>query len=209
MTYDDRLARYLDGEDDRDVPAEHVAVRAQLAAESTWLEPPADLQEAIVADIVAQHRPSARRSSSRWSLQRWVAAGAVAATIVLAAVVVLLPADADRLQMQLQGTELARGASAIATIQSTSSGEDITIAATGLPPAPEGFYYQGWVRDGDNAITIGTFHLRGGDDEVTLWSGVDIEDFPVITVTLEPDDGDPASSGNVVLRGELTPTPAP
>jgi hypothetical protein len=45
--------------------------------------------------------------------------------------------------------------------------------------------------------------MRGGD-EVTLWAGVDIEDFPVMTVTLEPNDGDPASSGDVVLRGELS-----
>jgi hypothetical protein len=46
---------------------------------------------------------------------------------------------------------------------------------------------------------------RGG--EVKLWAGVDIADFPVLTVTLEPDDGDPASSGQVVLRGEIGETP--
>jgi len=207
VSYDERFARYLEAGDDPHAPAEFTAVREHLASESTWLEPPAELQEAIVADIVAQHRPAtARRPSSRWSLQRWIAAGAVAAAIVLAAVVVLSP-DAERLEMQLQGTELAQGASAIATIVSTPSGEDITLDVTGLPAPPEGSYYQGWVRDGDNAITIGTFHMRGGDDEVTLWSGVDIEDFPVLTVTLEPDDGDPASSGNVVLRGELDQNP--
>jgi predicted secreted protein len=206
VSYDERFARYLDTGTDPDAPAEFRALREQLGAESTWLEPPVELQEAIVTDIVAQHGPATqRRAPSRWSLQRWVAAAAVAAAIALGAVVVLSPSDAQRFEMQLQGTELAQGGSAIATIQSTSSGEDITLDVRGLPPAPEGFYYQGWVRDGDNAITIGTFHLRGGDDEVTLWAGVDIEDFPVITVTIEPDDGDPASSGNVVLRGELTP----
>lgn len=205
MSNDERFARYLESGEDPYAPAEFLAIRERLAAESTWIEPPADLQETIVADIAAQAGPAgARRRPSRWSLQRLLPAAAAAAALVFAAIVVLSPGDPEQLEMQLRGTDLARGATAIATIQSTPSGEDITLDVTGLPTPPEGFYYQGWVRDGDNAVTIGTFHMRGGDDEVTLWAGVDIEDFPVMTVTLEPDDGDPASSGDVVLRGELS-----
>jgi hypothetical protein len=40
---------------------------------------------------------------------------------------------------------------------------------------------------------------------VTLWAGVSPEDFPTFTVTEERADGDQASSGRVVLTGELEP----
>jgi hypothetical protein len=211
---EDRLARYLDGELDPDPPAEFVALRQQLASESVWLDPPADLQEAIVADISGQqdaaavpHRTSRHRTARRWTAQPWAAAAAVAAAVAVIAVIVFPRAETR--QFRMEGTDLAATATAIATIRSTPSGEDITLDITGLEPPPAGYFYQGWVRQGgepeDNAVTIGTFHMRGGDDEVTLWAGVDIDDFPVLTVTLEPDDGDPASSGDVVLRGRLEP----
>jgi hypothetical protein len=47
-------------------------------------------------------------------------------------------------------------------------------------------------------VTIGTFHMRG-PGTVELWSAVSLADYPVITVTREPEDGNPASSGQVVL----------
>lgn len=218
---DDRLAHYLDGGFDPDPPAEFLTVQQQLAEESIWLEPPAELQEAIVAEItsqrpvrepvtrIPQHRTARRRTWQPWAAGAGIAA--VAAAIAAVAVIAFPRGDIDRLRMQ--GTELATAASAIATIRSTDSGEEITLDVRELGPAPEGHYYQAWLRTGpdpaDNAVTIGTFHLQGGDDTVTLWSAVPIEDFPVITVTLEPDDGDPASSGDVVLRGRLDGQPAP
>ena len=52
-------------------------------------------------------------------------------------------------------------------------------------------------------VTIGTFHLRGGPGAVELWSAVSLADYPTITVTREPEDGDPASSGQVVLTSHL------
>jgi hypothetical protein len=48
-------------------------------------------------------------------------------------------------------------------------------------------------------VAIGTFHLRGGPGTVELWSAVSLADYPTITVTREPEDGNPASSGQVVL----------
>jgi hypothetical protein len=48
-------------------------------------------------------------------------------------------------------------------------------------------------------VTIGTFHQRGGPDTVDLWSAVSLADYPTITITREPEDGNPAPSGQVVL----------
>jgi hypothetical protein len=41
--------------------------------------------------------------------------------------------------------------------------------------------------------------MRGGPGTVELWSAVSLAGYPAITVTREPEDGNPASSGQVVL----------
>ena len=66
---------------------------------------------------------------------------------------------------------------------------------------PAGFYYQAWVKGDKGLVPIGTFHT--GEGEVTLWSGVPLSQYHTITVTLEEEGGDPASSGKRVLVGEL------
>jgi hypothetical protein len=52
-------------------------------------------------------------------------------------------------------------------------------------------------------VSAGTFHLRGGGDaEIELWAWVDIEDYPLFTVTLQP-EGLAPYSGQVVLMARL------
>jgi hypothetical protein len=68
----------------------------------------------------------------------------------------------------------AAGRANIAPMDSGSRSLDIS----GLPPAPAGSYYQGWLRNEDgDAVTIGTFHGREGTDDIILWSGVDVADY--------------------------------
>ncbi len=103
----------------------------------------------------------------------------------------------------LAGTDVEPAAEGQAEITSTPSGFEIQLDITGLPPAPEGAYYQGWLRNDSGAVTIGTFHGREGSDDIILWSGVDVADFPTLTVTLQQVGGGAESSGVVVLRGEI------
>ena len=75
---------------------------------------------------------------------------------------------------------------------------------SGAPPAPAGSYYQGWLRNKDgDAVTIGTFHGREGTNDIILWSGVDIADYPTLTVTIQQEGAGAESSGRVVLRGVI------
>jgi hypothetical protein len=88
----------------------------------------------------------------------------------------------------------------------------ITLDVSGLAPAPKGSFYQAWVKGPRGAVAVGTFHVRDGEsaeEPIELWSGVDLADYPTITVTLEPEDGDPASSGTVVLKGKVPTRPRP
>ncbi len=141
--------------------------------------------------------------------RRGLVLAAAAALVILAgvagAIVVTRGADDPAgTEVAIAGTELAPGASATAHVQETGSGLDITLDVSDLPPAEPGTYYQGWVRNAEGeAVTIGTFHMRGGDDEVDLWAGVDLEDYPTLTVTLQQEGAGPASSGQVVLAGEI------
>ena len=53
-------------------------------------------------------------------------------------------------------------------------------------------------------MAIGTF--SSSDGSIVLWSGVDPKEYRGITVTIEPDDDNPASSGRRVLAGTLRAT---
>ena len=94
------------------------------------------------------------------------------------------------------------GASGEATLTKTSSGWRIELDATGLPRRDGGFFYEAWLRNPAGVLVpIGTFNEGR---KVTLWAGVSPKDYPTLTVTREPADGDQASSGEKVLVGAAT-----
>jgi len=212
------------------------AVERLLGDLLVWDEPPPGLEDAVVAAIVAErevarpvagaHPPAeagAAAANDELAARRhrgargrsWVrpfAAGAAAAAVLVLVVAgaTALGGDDDQTGGQLvalAGTELAPDASADATVVDTPLGTVVELDVRGLDPAPEGTYYQAWLREpgaAGESVSVGTFHLRGGDGEVELWGGVSPEQYPVLTVTLQQEGAGPASSGEVVLRGEAT-----
>jgi Anti-sigma-K factor rskA, C-terminal len=150
----------------------------------------------------------ARRARLR-PTRRWVAAGAAAAVIAVVAGMIgagLADDDGGRpegTEFAISGTDLAPRASAVATVNILGAGVGIGLEVEGLPPAAPGTYYEAWMSGPDGKVSAGTFHMRGGDDGVYLWSGVDPDRYPTLSVTLEDEDGDPASSGRVVLDGPV------
>jgi hypothetical protein len=179
------------------------AIAKLLADESVWVEPPAGLEERVVRAVEADAAPVvdlAARRRARAAAPWLVAAAAAAAALVLG----LRPfggTDAD-LTAALAGTGRIPGAHGTATLVDTPSGFEIRLDLEGLPRAPRGSYYQAWVKGPRGLVTIGTFHTGG---EVTLWAGVDPRDYATLTVTLEPEDADAASSGDKVLAGPIVP----
>jgi hypothetical protein len=45
--------------------------------------------------------------------------------------------------------------------------------------------------------------MRGEQDGITLWWGVDPDGYDALTITRQPVDGGTPADGVVVLRGEL------
>ena len=190
--------------------AELDALSAMLGSASVWDEPDPAVEDFIVSQVAAEasvrpHTPPAPGRADRRHL-RVIAAAAALFLVVGVGIALLVPTDDDAgtTTVALGGTDLAPGATAEAELEDLRSGLRVVLDVSSLPPAEPGTYYQGWVRNDDGeSVTIGTFHMRGGDAEIELWAGVTSVDYPIITVTLQEEGAGPASSGMVVLRGRL------
>jgi hypothetical protein len=122
--------------------------------------------------------------------------------IVAGSVVATRGGTASDFEGELAATELSPGAHGSVEATRNPGGFRLRLDATGLPALPDGSVYQAWVKDRAGALVpIGTF--SSSEETITLWSGVSPEDFPLVTVTIEPLDGDLGSSGRIVLAGEL------
>jgi Anti-sigma-K factor rskA len=189
------------------IPPDDPRLARLLADEAVWAEPSPDLEAHIVraveqaaeaerhvVDLDGARRRLRLRTAAPWAL----AAAAAAAAVVLG--VRPWSGGTPAFTAVLAGTELAAGARGEAELTDTSSGFRIDLDLTGLSRTKPGYYYQAWLKGPRGLVTIGTFHTGG---KVILWSGVDPRRYPTLTVTLEPEDGDPASSGRKVLVGTV------
>ena len=179
------------------------AIRTVLADPAVWERPDPQLEDHIVAAIAAEHGsglPPETRSRRRFGR---VIFGVAAALIIAAGVAVGLTRHPDDTALtysaQLAGTPLAADASGQATLTRTTSGWRIELHGSGLPRRDGGDFYEAWLKNAAGVLVpIGTFNEPA---EVTLWAGVSPADFPTLTVTQQQGNGNPASSGRVVLRG--------
>lgn len=81
----------------------------------------------------------------------------------------------------------------------------IELVVWGLPELQKDEYYELWYAKEDGGrISCGTFRTQqGGQTTVNLTASANAVSYPEIEVTREPDDGDPGSSGEKVLIGDL------
>jgi hypothetical protein len=212
MNDEDRYADYLEGgtlDDTLDdaARAELDELRRLFASPSTWDDPPPELVDSVVAGIRAETPravPTAVRRRRTWMRPVLTAAAAAAAVLVVVLGAVLFTRDGDDGEsFALAATDVVPGASGSATVESTGSGLSISLNIEGLPPAEPGTFYQAWMRSDAGSVPIGTFHAREGDGPIELWSGVDVADYPTMTVTIQQEGAGTESSGIVVLRGEI------
>ena len=197
--------------DPPELPDEELdALASMLSSAAVWDDPAPGIEDSLVAEITGEiadrpHAPAAPGRSDRRALRLL---GAVAVLFLVSGVLIgiLVGSDDDdgSVVVALAGTELAPAATADAELEDLASGLRVVLDVSDLPPAEPGTYYQGWVRNEDGeAVTIGTFHMRGGDAEIELWAGVSSADYPILTVTIQEEGAGAASSGMVVLRGRL------
>ena len=200
MSNDDQIA-YLAGDDGASLtPAERAEMddlRAALAHPAVWIEPDAELEERVVAAI-ADDGPRRRSRTIRYAL-----VGGVAAVLLAVGLTIGVTTRHQDPPLQyaasLSGTQLAPDATGEVTLTKTAGGWKIQLDATNLPRRDNGAYYEAWLKsDAGVLVPVGTFNEPV---DVVLWSGVPPTSHPLFTVTRQLANGDPASTGQVVLAG--------
>ncbi len=200
MNIDDQNAGYLaDWEGHPSGQSEKLdATRAALREPKTWADPPFDVESNVIASIRTE---SVRTVDTSW--RAWIPrlAGVAAITLIAVALMAFWPTGTN---VDLIGTEIMPQASGVATLDATESGWAIEVSLTDMPPAEPGTYYEGWVwSDDGKGVSIGTFHLRGGNKPVTLWSGVDVNEYPSIWISVQTEGAGNEVSDQIVMRGRF------
>jgi anti-sigma-K factor RskA len=162
---------------------------------------------AIERQAAGAPRPRLLRPTRR-RYPRILAVAAVAAVGALAFVAGMRldrPAGSVELRTALVAPNGDRAASV--EVRKTGIGRVIRFDSDELPILPKGEYYELWfVGPGDtpaspNRISAGTFHPdEDGRSHVRFAAAVDPAKYPVLSVTAEPGDGNPAPTGTEVLR---------
>ena len=70
-------------------------------------------------------------------------------------------------------------------------------------PARGGAFREVWLLNADTGNLISLGVLNGTESTFELPDGLDLRDYPVVDVSREPLDGDPAHSADSIARGEL------
>ena len=172
-------------------------------------EPPVDLWASIETDAYADVAPAATVTALDSKRRRRAVPMflAVAAALLLAVVVgVQLNGDDEAdvvasVELVNDGLQVPNPDSANAELVSVEGGYALEGSVPDLP-ATEG-YYELWVIDTE---VEGMYSLGevSGSGRFDLPAGVDPADFPVVDVSVEADDGDPAHGGQSIWRGVLT-----
>ncbi len=178
------------------------AARQILTSPAAWGAPPDAVAEEVLGEIRARTNPF-QETRRRISPIRLLAA-AMTMGVILLVTVFGLGSLRDDSRVDLAGTDLQPSATGTAWLESTDAGWSILIDLDGLPPAEDGYYYEGWVwSDDGDGVSIGTFHLRNGSERLNLWSGVDVVSYPSIWISLQAEGGGPGVSEEIVMRGRL------
>ncbi len=177
---------------------------AEPAPETTRLEPPPipEPEPATVVDFDAarsRRAPRARRRN-----RRRLALGGVAAA--LAAVIGLSIIDTDdavtTFVAEATNAELTEPYDGTAT--ATISGEsDQTLDLDFSAPLPDGEPIEVWLIKPDLSDMVSLGLLDDATSEFSVPSDIDVREFSIVDLSIEPNDGDPTHSGRSILRGAL------
>lgn len=202
------------------------AVSRLLDDPALWAEASSGLRDRVLAealgDTAAGSRPGpggdelARRRSTPGGggaggpRRAWARPALVAAAVVVVLGIAVAGGlglrggdEVEGTEIALAGTEEAPGAEARAVLRGMPAGVAVRLDLEGLPPAPEGTFYEAWLVGAAGKVSAGTFHARGEQDDIELWLGVEPGDYDAFTVTRQPVDGGTLAEGVVVMRGEL------
>ena len=144
-----------------------------------------------------------------WWRRRWVLVAVAAALVVALAVpgalLVFGGGGGEVTRLTLVAAEGAQGRGQV-TITRTSAGRSFDVRIEGLGPPAAGSLYELWAvsprdtMERPQRVSLGTFTVDAdGGAHLTAFTAAPADQFPLVGVTLEPVDGNPARTGPRVL----------
>lgn len=164
--------------------AELAVTREVLSDPSSWAEPSPELRAKVLANSPGSVD---RRQISYTRL------AAVAVSIAAAVAVFTLARPAADWEIDMYSEQ----SQPIATLAGWNEETGTRLLLDGdLAKPDDGFVYELWFSDSDRVLSAGTF---ASAEDVALTVAVRRSELPNLWVTLEPIDGDPRPSGEVIL----------
>ncbi|PYF98462.1 Anti-sigma-K factor rskA [Georgenia satyanarayanai] len=193
-----------------EAPAPGVWDRIAQEIASTTAEPTAASPSAAPATPPSRRgpagstRPAGRRERPRGRLARaaWLAAG-VAAGVVGTLVVTNLPPDDEPAPVAQAELDPLPGwqETGSASLEEVDGRLLLRVEVSG--EEPDGFR-EVWLLDEDVEQLVSVGLLAGNEGVFDLPAGLDLDELVLVDVSREPFDGDPAHSGDSIVRGRLT-----
>jgi anti-sigma-K factor RskA len=199
--------------DDEELTELRYLVERARVDEVEWEPTQPDLWNRIAAEVGAPphytnipmgSRDEAPADNPRHRWWRAGVAGLAAAAAAIVAVVAVVVVDNDEPDVQVVSAvdlePIVGSGSGRAELVSVNDALQLRLETEGLD-TPEG-YFEVWLIDPTVTQLISLGPLRE-DGQYDVPAGVDAAAFPVVDVSVEPVDGNPAHSGTSVLRGQL------
>ena len=195
----ERFEAHLDGCADCRRHLEELGGLPALLAQAA---PATPVPEAGVAEAPVPDRRA-------WWRRRWVLVAVAAALVVALAVpgalLVFGGGGGEVTRLTLVAAEGAQGRGQV-TITRTSAGRSFDVRIEGLDSPPAGSLYELWAVSPQDTlerpqrVSLGTFTVAADRSaHLTAFTAAPADRFPVVGVTLEPVDGNPARTGPRVL----------
>lgn len=207
--------------DDVDSLALVVATGRSLRPADALVPPPPAVWNAIRAELgLAADAPDAQSAGShpqggglapvvplRRRRAPWIAAAAAAGVVVGGAGGALLTGDdapeAPAVVAQAALEPLPGWATTgQAVVEQTADGQRVLVVTLDAAQGDDGFR-EVWLIDREVSRLVSLGVLEGTEGTFTVPAGLDLGEFPVVDVSEEPYDGDPAHSGDSIIRGIL------
>ena len=178
------------------------ALRPADAEAVQWEQPPAALWNRIAEEAGVSQRPVVLAEPLRRRFVPFSLAAAAVIVLMVAAVVVFSGgSDGDTVVAAAQLDRLAGNGSGSAELVNHKGHMQLHLHTTDLDP--DGGYIEVWMIDPTVTKMVSLGPLRA-DGSYDLPDTMDPSEFPIVDISAEPNDGNPAHSGTSLLRGELT-----
>lgn len=188
-------------------PPESESASAPAASAPVPAAGPATAIEPDAAEAVAPRHRSRVRPRRRSSATMWILAASMALVVAIGAGVwiarALTPSSAVIASAELAAFPDHPDAVGQAEVDDDGDGRrTLTVTLEGDELA-DGDYREVWLirEDGQALISLGVLDDASGTFRVP--DGVDLDEYRLVDISFEPVDGDPAHSGDSIVRGEL------